>query len=220
MKPGTTTKARAFTLIELLVIIAVLLFLAAALMPATSGPRKSSTALCMSHQKQIALAIVMWSSDHNDKFPWQFSTNNDGTAEYISSGDAALHFHAVTNYLKGAPFIFHCPTDRERAPAATQTSLDDTNLSYFAAMDVGATASSSLLTGDRHLAGDGKPVKPGLFLYSTNLLINWTHELHESSSATRGVLSFADGHVEPSPGNHLNSTFRNEQLATNRLAVP
>ena len=56
-----------FTLIELLVVIAIIAILAAMLLPAlAAAKKKASTAVCVSNQKQMALAWVMYASDNAD----------------------------------------------------------------------------------------------------------------------------------------------------------
>src|ERR1700722_16452467 len=61
------TRVVAFTLIELLVVIAIIAILAAVLLPVLHQAQlRGETATCIDHQKQLALAWVMYATDNND----------------------------------------------------------------------------------------------------------------------------------------------------------
>ena len=61
---------RGFTLIELLVVIAIIAILAAILFPVFSRAReKARQTACISNQKQIALAIMMFAQDNQETLP-------------------------------------------------------------------------------------------------------------------------------------------------------
>src|SRR5208282_533481 len=68
-----------FTLIELLVVIAIIAILAALLLPAlAAAKKKAQQAACLSNQKQLALAWMMYADDHSDQVVG-FSTNPGAT---------------------------------------------------------------------------------------------------------------------------------------------
>ncbi len=77
-------KRAAFTLIELLVVIAIIAVLAAMLLPALSKAKaRAIKGSCMSNQKQVAMALLIYANDFNNQLPnaaggswvWDLPTN-------------------------------------------------------------------------------------------------------------------------------------------------
>ena len=84
------TKARfnAFTLIELLVVIAIIAILAAILFPVFAQAReKARQTTCVSNQKQLGLAFLMYATDYDGLFPCP----GGGTADLSEPAHAPAH---------------------------------------------------------------------------------------------------------------------------------
>ncbi len=83
-------RKQGFTLIELLVVIAIIAILAAILFPVFAKAReKARQSSCMSNEKQLVTATLMWAQDHDEMLP-----------------DAATYWGAL-NIDRG---VLKCPT--------------------------------------------------------------------------------------------------------------
>ena len=103
-----------FTLIEILVVVAIIVILAAMLLPALRQAReRARQAVCKNNLKQIGLAIVMYSEDNNEYYPI-----------YLSEGSSIGWHDRVWKYTGQDPnkvvprarTLFRCPSDNSGTP--------------------------------------------------------------------------------------------------------
>ena len=109
---------------------------AAMVLPALAKAKaKAQSITCVNNMKQIGLAARIWAGDHNDKFPFNVSTNNGGTLELCERDadgydrNAARHFQVMSNELN-TPKILVCPDDKSKQVADSFKNLDSWNVSY------------------------------------------------------------------------------------------
>ena len=121
-------KRRGFTLIELLVVIAIIAILAAILFPVFARAReKARQASCQSNLKQIALGIIMYAQDYDEKYPlyapwpWgnpvnQTTTGMPGAIFEVSNGAAngfwITWMDIIQPYIKNTQ-LFVCPSGQQ-----------------------------------------------------------------------------------------------------------
>jgi prepilin-type N-terminal cleavage/methylation domain-containing protein/prepilin-type processing-associated H-X9-DG protein len=100
-------KQSGFTLIELLVVIAIIAILAAILFPVFAQAReKARQTSCISNEKQIALGLLMYVQDYDERFPVEREPDT-----YNPPGPFGITWRTTLQpYLKSKQ-IFFCPDD-------------------------------------------------------------------------------------------------------------
>lgn len=96
-----SAKPRAFTLIELLVVIAIIAILAAILFPVFAQAKMAAKkTMCLSNFKQIATAMIMYSSDYDGRYARTQTSDNPGIPGYISWWSTGYYEEALNAYIK------------------------------------------------------------------------------------------------------------------------
>jgi prepilin-type N-terminal cleavage/methylation domain-containing protein len=214
---------KAFTLIELLVVIAISAILLAIFLPMRNIPDRTKLAACMSNLRQVSLGCILWANANTNLFPWEVSTNANGTKELIENGNAADHFTPLATFLRN-PAVLVCPVDRAKRLVNAYADFSNSNLSYFISLNASLTCptnpSFSILAGDRLMGLAGRPVPPGIFEITNFNGLRWASGFHGVPKNPAGVLVFIDGHCEVVTSPNLPATFQRQTLITNRLVIP
>ena len=188
------SRRNGFTLIELLIVIAIIAILAALLLPTIERVRaRARRAQCVSQLRQIGIAFLSFSHDHNDQFPMKVSTNFGGSREFVEAanrirGDfyfAFRHFQTLSNYLVDARILL-CPVDR-RASTTNFAGLGNENITYFVNVTANAGDCDSMLEGDANVVDASPRVESG-----GGHKLQWNGERHHLA----GNVLFGDAHVE------------------------
>jgi prepilin-type N-terminal cleavage/methylation domain-containing protein/prepilin-type processing-associated H-X9-DG protein len=181
---------RGFTLIELLVVIAIIAILASILFPVFAKAREAARkTACLSNMKQISTAVMMYSQDYDELFPFR-------------GGNAAPFYswRQITQpYVKNAQ-LFACPsnTDNNKVadagdsffPAIPRSYAMNDRLSAQSQAVVQAPASKIMIAEllYQNWTDYGSPWWTG------NSAVNWTNG-YAGHTGTMNF-AFADGHVK------------------------
>lgn len=118
-----------FTLIELLVVIAIIAILASILFPVFAQARaKARQAACLSNMKQLGTAMMMYSQDYDELFPYPGGSSNIPAWDYVdSTGNSPVLDPYLKNRGKSATSVWNCPDNTD-----TNTKTPPANLNYLA----------------------------------------------------------------------------------------
>jgi len=185
-------------LLELLTVIAIIVMIAALLLPAVAKSKiKAYRVQCLNNLKQMGIAFHGFAHEHGDRFPMQVSTNQGGSMEYNrvepSVGGlfvhSSRHLQILSNDLV-TPATLVCRADK-RAVASGFALLKAENVSYFTCLNADAKKPASIVAGDWNIT-DSTSIQKGSVTEGAELQFGWTKQVHEE----RGNILFADGRVE------------------------
>lgn len=174
-RPNRTAKA-AFTLVELLVVIGIIALLIAILLPALNRAREQAKmAACLSNQRQIALAMIMYANENKGSLP----PYGHATA-YWAEDPNSYWWMLIAKYTGGRAGSYmgidigRCPAERgtqlygtygvnygkvtpsESYGVFTYTSVDAVlDIGYKGSMKLARVKPGTFLTGDKWLNNSG-----------------------------------------------------------------
>jgi len=156
----------------------------------------------------------MWSNDHGEKFPMEWSEAQGGSKASAAAGIAVPSFLIISNELN-SPKVLTCPEDSKRQRTADFASFNQQSLSYFLGIDAAETNPASILLGDRNLTVAGVSTN-GLVSITSPKTVRWSRHIHKHN----GNLALADGSAFQSTTDILQKSLQGSGLETNRFAVP
>jgi prepilin-type processing-associated H-X9-DG protein len=208
---------RGFSALELVVVLVVLFVLIASLLLPWLARRnaRSSRIRCISNLKIVGLAFRMWSNDNGDRFPMAVSTNDGGTLELGTSGQAWRHFQVVSNELN-SPKVLVCENDPKRfLTSRFDSGFGNKNISYFLGLDTTEDHPQTILTGDRNIIG-GTKTEGNIMFFRSNSLGGWSGETHTNW----GNICLADGSVQQTRAEELQRLLSKTTNEWIRLSMP
>ena len=156
MKTNLKERSTAFTRLELTVVVAIVLVLAALLVPDLARrARARARSTCVNNLKTIGTAYRVWTGEG----PWPPGHTEvlyGGWGDLLTNADQGVNcwtnYVLMSNELGFDPKLLVCPADERRPARDLQTDFkDNTHLSYFVGVSASDIFPQALLGGDRNL---------------------------------------------------------------------
>ena len=156
--PARPLSCRAFTLIELLVVVGIIALIISILLPALSRARAAAArASCLSNQRQLGLALLMYENRFRGFPPPYIVRGNPGASHRLYDGSVPGDRNAYQGWLMlgmlygtgiivktpaptdPAPFMFYCPVQYNsllKYPEGWNSGIKRGGYSYRISVDV------------------------------------------------------------------------------------
>jgi hypothetical protein len=168
---------------------------------------------CVSNLKQIGIGFRMWANDHDEQLPMAVPRSKGGSGG-VPDKEVFQHFLVASNEFN-SPKILACPSDQDRKRTSTWTNFSNANLSYFVGLDAMEKAPTSILAGDRNLAG-GTVINPYLMAFTNGNIAAFTEAIHKKA----GNICLADGSASQCTSDGLKKAFEQANMRSMRFAIP
>ena len=202
-------RSAAFTRLELAIVLGVILVLALLTFPAVARAQaKANRIRCVSHLKNLGLGLRIFSTDnngarpgqvstHKSVWPWQVSTNQGGSREFLNDPSLTWpHFLALSNSMSSSG-IARCPADRDAVrPDAWSDARTNSAFSYFLGLDAGEETPTTILSGDSNLELNGQRLRSTLVMLRTKATLQFDNSRHKDPPSGAGNILFGDGSVD------------------------
>jgi prepilin-type N-terminal cleavage/methylation domain-containing protein len=188
----------AFTLPELAIVLVVIGVLALLAIPALARLQpKASRTKCITQLKMVGMGLRILSTDNNGAWPWQVSTNNGGSREFLQDPSLVWpHFLALSNELS-TPRIARCPNDATGIqPVIWRDATNNSAFSYFLGLDASEANPNTILGGDSNLELNGQRLRATLVTLRTNASVRFHNSRHENPPSGAGNILLGDGSVQ------------------------